>query len=437
MTLRPLAAMALVLVILGAILGALRLWQLRYSPHPELARKLLHVAMGLITLSFPWLFDSVWPVVTLALLAVGAMLALRHVGALRASVGGVVHAVGRESSGEIYFPVAVAALFYLSHGVTVLYTIPILLLTLADAVAALIGVRYGLVKFDTFEGGRKSLEGAVAFFAVAFLCTHITLLLSSHVGRVETLLIGLETGFLVMLVELVAWRGLDNLFIPLFSFALLYNIEYLQTYELFNRLFALSLVSAFVALWRKRTTLDFGALIAALLIAYVIWTIGGLRWLAPPAVCFATYALLWPQERLQRGQTHDLRSVLSFSAVGVFWLYVSTRYPQHDWSYLSVVAFAVQVAVIGYASGAALARCLLVGWIVPFIPYVALRGIDATTLQLALAALPLVAVGLGFFALGWRRVSRTPYSMQRWLLQGGASAVGSLGALVPWILLRG
>jgi len=437
MTLHPLAAMLLVLAVLGGILGALRLWQLRWSPHPELARKLLHVAMGLITLSFPWLFDSVWPVAALALLAVGAMLALRHVRVLRASVGGVVHAVGRESSGEIYFPIAVAVLFYLSHGVTVLYTIPILLLTLADAVAALVGVRYGLVKFDMFEGGRKSLEGAAAFFTVAFLCTHVTLLLTSQVGRVETLLIGLETGFLVMLVELVAWRGLDNLFIPLFSFALLYNIEYLQTYELVNRLWVLALLAGFVGIWRKRTTLDFGALIATVLIAYVVWTVGGLLWLAPPAVCFATYALLWPQERQQRGQMHDLRAVLSSSAVGVFWLYVGTRYPQHDWSYLGVVAFAVQVAVIGRASGAALGRCLLVGWIVPFIPYVALRGLDAATLQLALAALPLVAVGLGIFALGWRRLSETPYIMQRWLLQSGASAVGSLGALVPWILLRG
>ena len=429
MNLHPAAGMALVLAALGAVLGGLRLWQLRTSPHPELARKLVHIATGLIALSFPWLFSSVWPVVVLAVLAVAAMLALRH-----SSLGGVVHAVRRESSGELYFPIAVAALFYLSKGVTVLYAIPLLLLTLADAVAALIGVRYGLVKFDTFEGARKSLEGAVAFFAVAFLCTHITLLLASHVGRVETLLIGLEVGFLVMLVELVAWRGLDNLFIPLFSFALLYNIEYLQTYELLNRLAVLALLSGFVALWRKRTTLDFGALIAAVVISYVMWALGGLLWLAPAAACFATYGLLWPQDRLQRGQVHDLRAALSFSAVPLFWLYVSTRYPQQDWSYLGIVAFAAQLAAIGRASGGKLLPCLLVGWIVPFIPYIALRGFDLRVLQLAAAALPAVALGLAVFALGWQRLREAPYTMQRWMLQAGASAVASLGALVPWKL---
>lgn len=399
--------------------------------HPEVSRKLVHVVAGLLTLSFPWLFDSPWPVAALAGVAVAALLALRHT-----QIGRMLHGVERDSRGELYFPVAVAAVFYLSKGVAVLYTIPILLLTLADAVAALIGVRYGLVKFDTFEGGRKSLEGALAFFVVAFLCTHVTLLLTTHVGRVETLLIGLEIGFLVMLVELVAWRGLDNLFIPLFSFALLYNIEYLQVHELLGRLWVLALLAAFVAFWSRRTTLDFAALIVAVIVSYVFWSVGGLAWLAPPAVCFATYALLWPQDRLARARAHDLRSVLSFSATGLFWLYAATRYPAQDWSYLGAVTFCVQLAVIGRVSGAALWRCALVGWIVPLAPFVALHGFDTHTLLLAAAALPAVALGAGVFAWGWARVSATPYTMQRWLLQGASSAIGSLAALAPWTLLR-
>ena len=430
MSLHPVLGMLLVAIVLGALLGGLRLWQVRRKPHPELARKLLHDGLGIVTLSFPWLFDAVWPVVTLAVLAVGALLVVRHT-----SLGGVMHEVKRESAGEIYFPIAVAAVFYLSKGVAVLYVLPLMLRTLAAAVAALIGVRYGLVKFDTFEGGRKSLEGAVAFFMVAFLCTHVTLLLTTYVERVETLLIGVEIGFLVMLVELVAWRGLDNLFIPLFSFALLYNLEYLQEVELYNRLWSIALISAFVWVWRKRTTLDFGALVLALLISYIIWAIGGLRWLAPAALCFATYSLLWPHDRQGRAPVHDLRAVLAFSVVGVFWLYVGTRFAQQDFWYLGVASFAVQLAVIGCASGAALWRCVLAGWVVPFIPYVAFQGLERHTLQLAAAALPAVALGLAVFAVGWRRLQATPYVMERWVLQAGASAAGSLLAIIPWTLL--
>ena len=54
--------MAIVLAALGSLLASLRLYQKWASPHAELLRKLLHVGMGLVSLSFPWLFDSSWPV---------------------------------------------------------------------------------------------------------------------------------------------------------------------------------------------------------------------------------------------------------------------------------------------------------------------------------------------------------------------------------------
>jgi phytol kinase len=445
MSLHPLLGMLLVLGMLGALTGALRFWQVKSAPHPELVRKLLHIGMGLVTLSFPLLFDASWPVIALAVLAVGAMLALRHVAPLRERLGGVVHAVARESSGELYFPVAIALVFTLAAGVPVLYAVPVLLLTLADATAALIGVRYGTLKLATLDGGFKSVEGAVAFFTVAFLCTHVSLLLATDVGRVETLLIGLEVGFLVMLVELVAWRGLDNLFIPLFSFALLHDIERMQAAELIERLAFLVLLSVFVLLWRKRTTLEAGALIASVLVAHVFWTVGGLLWLAPPVACFATYALLWPEDRVRRGRIHDLRAALSFAAVGLAWLLLATRLPERDWSYLGASAFAVQLAVTGLAAtdrpgGDAwaprrLVQCALVGWIVPFLPYVLLRGLEVHVVQLAGAALPAVAAALLAFNVRWVKLRETPYSMQRWVTQAAASAVGSLLALAPWLLL--
>ncbi|MGE0483460.1 MAG: diacylglycerol/polyprenol kinase family protein [Gammaproteobacteria bacterium] len=445
MTPSPLTGMLAVLAMLGALTGALRLWQARRSPHPELVRKCLHVGMGLVTLTFPLFFAAAWPVVTLAALAVGAMFALRHVRQLRERLGSVLHAVERESSGEIYFPLAVAIVFVLAEGAPVHYVVPILLLTLADATAALIGVRYGTVKFANFDGGIKSLEGAIAFFLVAFLCTHVTLLLATDTGRAESLLIGVEIGVLVMLVELVAWRGLDNLFIPLFSFALLCGIEHMPAAELASRLVVLALLAGFVVGWRRRTTLDASALVATVLIAHVLWSVGGLVWLLPPVLCFASYALLWPLDRRHHGRIHDLRGVLSFSAVGLAWLLLSTRFPAEDWSFLGTTAFAGQLAVVGRAASdrgevtrvraATLARCALVGWVVPFLPYVLLHGADARTLQLAATALPAVVVTLLVFHLRWPRLRAAPYSMERWVTQAAASATASLLALPAWRLL--
>ena len=49
----------MVLLALGVLLGGLTLCRRWAAPHPELLRKLLHAGMGLVTLSFPWLFDDV------------------------------------------------------------------------------------------------------------------------------------------------------------------------------------------------------------------------------------------------------------------------------------------------------------------------------------------------------------------------------------------
>jgi len=94
------------------------------------------------------------------------------------------------------------------------------MLALADTAAALIGERYGRTQFHS-AGGPKSLEGTIAFFFTAFFCVHIPVLLWSGAGRLETLLISVNLSVMVMLAEAAAWRGLDNLIIPLWGYMLL------------------------------------------------------------------------------------------------------------------------------------------------------------------------------------------------------------------------
>src|SRR5262249_55430022 len=154
------------------------------SPHPELVRKLMHVGMGLVTFSFPWIFDEAWPVIVLACVSIGVLLSLRLVASLKESLGSVLAAAGRAWSGEGYFPLAVAILYVLyqrepattpADRRLMLYCIPILLLTVADATAALIGTRYGRWHYETADG-EKSAEGSLGFFASGFFSVHVPLL---------------------------------------------------------------------------------------------------------------------------------------------------------------------------------------------------------------------------------------------------------------------
>ncbi len=80
---------------------ALYHWQRLASPHPELVRKLLHIPMGLMTLSFPWLFETVQPVLWVGGLAIAILLALRYYPPLASRFGQVLGGVKRRSLGEI------------------------------------------------------------------------------------------------------------------------------------------------------------------------------------------------------------------------------------------------------------------------------------------------------------------------------------------------
>ena len=245
----PLAGIVLTLLLFGGLMIVLKVYREKCAPHPELLRKLLHIGMGLVTLSFPWLFARPWPVFVLAGVAAALLLAIKAPGPLRKLMGGVVDGVERQGYGDIYFPIAVALLFQLARGDKLLYCVPILLLTLGDAIAALVGVRYGSIKYTTGEGN-KSAQGSLAFFIVGFFCTLAPLLLFTQTGRAQTLLISLIIGLLAMLLEAVAWSGLDNLFLPLGGFLLLKTHIGMSLSTLVTHFLVTLALFVFVVMWR-------------------------------------------------------------------------------------------------------------------------------------------------------------------------------------------
>ena len=429
--------MVIVVAVLLALLGGLRSLRARYSLHAELARKLMHLGFGLVTLTFPWLFDSIWPVVAVSALAVVNLLALRFVPAVRSSVGDVVHGVDRSSLGDLYFPVAVTGLFALARGSWVLYMLPLLTLTLADAVAALIGVSYGRLTY-TGTDGRKSLEGSLSFFLVAFLAIHIPLLLFTPTGRAESLLIGLTFGVLVMLLEAVAWRGLDNLFIPFGGFLILRVFLSLDASALVVRLLVTGAMLVFVLVFRRRRTLTDSAGLAGVLVGYVAWTVGGWEWVVPPLVLLALYTIVWPRNRQVRERPHDMVAVVSVTATGMLWLLLSIVFTRPVLYYPYTLAFASNLCFIGitwfrdFRRGASATEAIVTtacaAWVVFLVPYALVGGMTRPAVVKALLGIaPLVVAGVLFVLAVPNVRGRTP-SQFPWARQAvlglGASALG-------------
>ncbi len=91
----PWLGIALVLGALVILLGGVGALGRRCGWSAEVSRKLVHVSMGLVCLSFPWVFGAAWPVAVLAVLASLALLGVRRLPVLRSRLGGALHGVGR------------------------------------------------------------------------------------------------------------------------------------------------------------------------------------------------------------------------------------------------------------------------------------------------------------------------------------------------------
>jgi phytol kinase len=402
---------AAMLLALALLLGAVRVYQRRFSPEPEIPRKIVHVLMGLLTLSFPWLFSQRWPVVVLGVTATGVMIALRTVGPLRRGVGNVLLAVNRESLGEVCFPISVTIVWWLSFGRDpLLFVIPVLLLSVADTVAALVGLRYGRRPYSTTEAP-KTVEGSVAFFVVAFASVLLPLLFWSTVPPANSLLIATLLGLLVMIFEAIAWRGLDNLFIPLGAYVFL-NAQIDEPVAwLLGQLLALLALMAAGVVYRRRTTLADNGALAAALAGYVFWALGGWRWIVAPVTLFLFYAVLTPLPDEGQPRIHDMRAVMSYGAAGLWWVFVAYSTDRQELLYAFTASFAALLAMFSFfriqarhphwGTKGELGINLLKDWAVMFLPWMLIAGVGQRTI--VLSALGMVTTAAAAIAL---------YSMQ-------------------------
>ena len=184
----------------------------------EVLRKGIHISMGLTTLSFPWLFETAWPVVIVAGASGLAFLGLRTHFLVFRRLARAMQGIKRVSVGEYCFVAATCIVFILAADDPVLYCIPMLLLTLADSAAALVGTAYGKHRYLTM-GDYKTLEGSTAFFLVAFACIAVPLAWFTPASNPESMAVAALIALAVTVLEAALGGGFDNLLVPLGAFA--------------------------------------------------------------------------------------------------------------------------------------------------------------------------------------------------------------------------
>lgn len=207
-----LLAIASVLTLLGLMMIVRRVAK-KVDLNPEVQRKLMHVGTGLFALVLPWLFPDRWPVYLLIGATMIVMLVLR-LPRFSNGLGAALHSVERTSYGDFLLALSVGFCFLLARENTLFYVLPIAVLTLADAAAALAGTTYGTKRY-VVEDGEKSIEGSVVFFVVTLLVAIICFLFLSKLPPSNILMLCVMVAAFGTLVEAQSWRGFDNLFLPL------------------------------------------------------------------------------------------------------------------------------------------------------------------------------------------------------------------------------
>jgi phytol kinase len=187
------------------LLLALNEWWWRERTHGEISRKFVHITVGSFVAFWP-LFLT-WRQIEL----LSAAFVLAVVVSQKFNIFKAIHSVQRPTWGELYFGLSVGVIAFMTHDPAI-YAVSLPHMSLADGLAAIVGVKYGASQAYRIFGARKSLAGSATFLVVS-----TSLLASYCVNQGEPF-----TAWFVLvalgatLLENVAVRGLDNLLIPMF-----------------------------------------------------------------------------------------------------------------------------------------------------------------------------------------------------------------------------
>jgi phytol kinase len=266
-----------------ALLILAEVWTRVGNPKPEWTRKLVHLGGGLIGLALPLLIDSPAVVFVLTASLSGIFLIGEKTKLMRS-----LHRVERKSRGSEYYPLAIFLVFAIAADRYWLYLSAVLVLATADAFAALVGSKYGVVRYEV-EDEYKSVEGSLVFFIVAFLAIHLPMLLMTALPRSVCVLAALLVALLVTLFEAISLRGTDNLFVPVAVVFVLQKITTKPLAEIaFQNLSLIGILLVIAFLSYRLHWFNTGGALTVALFTYATWSLGPrMRWAEPVFIALA------------------------------------------------------------------------------------------------------------------------------------------------------
>ncbi len=204
-------ALIITVSIILTLLVVNELWHRTHKSHNELSRKFIHITVGSFV-SF-WPYFMTWNQIRFMSLAFLVVIGIsKYFNVFKA-----IHSVTRPTWGEVYFAIAVGAVTFITQTVWV-YTAALLIMSLADGLAAIIGVKYGKRNSYKILGQVKSVAGTATFITVSIL---ILGYFNTYYSTDLSLALVVSLSLIAGMIENAGVYGLDNLLVPVLSAAVL------------------------------------------------------------------------------------------------------------------------------------------------------------------------------------------------------------------------
>ncbi|MDB5168945.1 MAG: phosphatidate cytidylyltransferase [Candidatus Saccharibacteria bacterium] len=195
----------LAVAVVFVLLIVAEVWWRTRPVHGEFSRKFVHITVGSFVAFWPWFLS--WNQIRFLSLAFLIGISISKAFKIFRSI----HSVGRPTWGEVFFALAVGLTTFITHDKWV-FMAALLQMSLADGLAAVVGVQYGAANRYRILGHAKSLVGSLAFVIVSLA---ILLLFQDQSGVMVGVARLISLPLLGAAVENFGIAGLDNLFVPL------------------------------------------------------------------------------------------------------------------------------------------------------------------------------------------------------------------------------
>jgi phytol kinase len=214
-------ALVLAYVYVFAAIGigeGLRKWQ-GYST--DFTRKFIHIAVGMWSVGTVLLFENWY----FAVIPPLSFVVINYI-SYRQETFKAMEVGEKGNLGTVYFPISFALIIYFLWATRRHLVVASLMpMTWGDALAAILGRRYGQYKYSV-RGFTRSLEGSLTMFLFSWLATFLALLFSLSLGWQLSLLCSLIVAVIATVVEAVSIWHVDNLTVPLVSALVLYLLAH-------------------------------------------------------------------------------------------------------------------------------------------------------------------------------------------------------------------